>query len=175
MWIQTYTGKQFFPFDPKPDQIDITDIAHALSNTCRYTGHCRYYYSVAQHSVHVAEQLEGSKLALAGLLHDASEAYLADVARPIKGHIEGYADLEKTLDEAIAEKFGVEYPWPDAVKDVDTRILFDERAVLLGPSPADWGIDAEPLGIHIVPWANEGAKAAFLGLFNYLMTMRDYH
>jgi 5'-deoxynucleotidase YfbR-like HD superfamily hydrolase len=82
-WIQTYQGGCFEPFNPHPDQIHIRDIAHALALTCRFTGHCLDFYSVAQHSVMVS-QIVSHKHALAGLLHDASEAYLTDVASPIK-------------------------------------------------------------------------------------------
>ena len=87
----TYTGKEFYPLDPNPADIDIKDIAHALSNCCRFAGHIKSFYSVAQHSVIVSELCEPEN-ALAGLLHDASEAYLSDIARPVKytEQMEGY-------------------------------------------------------------------------------------
>src|SRR5271156_4912831 len=80
-WIQTFTGKKFYPFNPKPQDIDIRDIAHALSNICRFTGHTKRFYSVAEHSRNVAK-LVPAHMKLQALLHDASEAYLCDIARP---------------------------------------------------------------------------------------------
>src|SRR5271165_7548492 len=82
-WIQTYTGRVMYPLDPRPEEINIIDIAHALSNLCRFTGHVRTFYSVAEHSVRVSQHCD-PKDALWGLLHDASEAYLADMSRPMK-------------------------------------------------------------------------------------------
>lgn len=110
-WIETYTGRKFYPIDPDPDDINIEDIAHALSLICRFNGHCRFFYSVAQHSLGVQEELarEGySKVyQLYGLLHDAAEAYLADVISPVKPHLVNYEDLEKRLLANIFKKFGL--------------------------------------------------------------------
>jgi len=78
-YLSTFTGKKFFPFAPHPHQIDIRDIAHGLSLLCRFSGQCPYFFSVAEHSIYVADNLK-----LEGLLHDASEAYLADLPRPVK-------------------------------------------------------------------------------------------
>ena len=80
--MSTYTGKKFFPFDPRPEQICIEDIAHGLSMLCRFSGQCPYFYSVAEHSIYVVHCLPDN-LQLEGLLHDASEAYLADLPRPV--------------------------------------------------------------------------------------------
>src|SRR5690606_29748913 len=92
-WMQTFTGRRFWPLDPRPDEICIEDIAHALSMQCRYAGHCLSFYSVAEHSVllsqHVAEPFRRW-----ALLHDASEAYLVDVPRPIKGDLSNYRAVE---------------------------------------------------------------------------------
>ena len=77
-WLQTYTGIQFWPLDPRPEEIDIQDIAHALSLLCRFNGHCQRFYSVAEHSVHVSTIL-APEFGLWGLLHDAAEAYLSDI------------------------------------------------------------------------------------------------
>lgn len=82
-WIQTYTGRQFWPLDPKPEEVCIEDIAHALSQQCRYAGHTIRFYSVAQHSVEIALRVPRAA-ALWGLLHDAAEAYLVDLPRPVK-------------------------------------------------------------------------------------------
>jgi hypothetical protein len=84
-WMQTYTGRQFWPIDPRADEIDIVDIAHALSQQCRFAGHCKSFYSVATHSWHTSNVCN-SENALWGLLHDAAEAYLVDLPTPIKGN-----------------------------------------------------------------------------------------
>ena len=95
-WIQTVSGKKFPLLTPDTEAIDIQDIAHALSMICRFNGHCISFYSVAEHSVHVS-RLVAPNLALWGLLHDAAEAYLGDVPTPLKGHLGGFRDREKTL------------------------------------------------------------------------------
>src|SRR5579885_2784587 len=82
-WIQTYCGVAFYPLDPRPEEILIEDIAHALSMLCRFTGHVKRFYSVAQHCVYVSHRCD-PKDALWGLLHDAAEAYLNDISRPVK-------------------------------------------------------------------------------------------
>jgi len=74
-WVNTYTGKHFHYLDPQPEEIDIIDIAHSLSLTCRYGGHCKQFYSVGDHSIRVAE-IVPDELKLRALLHDAAEAYL---------------------------------------------------------------------------------------------------
>ncbi|MEM9221073.1 MAG: metal-dependent phosphohydrolase [Pseudomonadota bacterium] len=125
-WIQTHTGVAFHILDPQPEDIAIEDIAHALSNTCRFVGHTNKFYSVAQHSVIISDHLP-QHLKLAGLLHDASEAYLNDFARPFKKLLIQYSGLEAWLMGAIANKFGFEYPFDPLVKQADTAILHDER------------------------------------------------
>jgi 5'-deoxynucleotidase YfbR-like HD superfamily hydrolase len=104
-WIQTFTGRQFWPLDPRPEDIELLDIAHALANKCRYTGHTRSFYSVAQHSVLVSEIVPAAD-AHWGLLHDASEAYLPDVARPVKRELAGFQEIENRLMGCVAERDG---------------------------------------------------------------------
>jgi uncharacterized protein len=89
--MQTYTGLAFWPLDPRPDEIRLVDIAHALSKLCRYGGQCLSFYSVAEHSLLVASKAP-DHLKLVALMHDASEAYLLDIPRPIKRHLAGYAE-----------------------------------------------------------------------------------
>jgi hypothetical protein len=107
--IYTYTGKLINPMDPDPKAICIEDIAHALSNICRWTGHSRWFYSVAQHSVHVASYVT-AKNKLWALLHDATEAYLCDIATPVKeaAGMEAYREAEKTMMWIIKKKIWVE-------------------------------------------------------------------
>jgi hypothetical protein len=127
--IQTFTGKRFFPFDPDPKLIDILDIAHALVNQCRFGGHCAFHWSVAAHSCLVAMETGD----LAGLLHDASEAYLPDVVRPLKKlpAFAAYRQAEERLQKMIAEKYGLPWPEPAHVKEADNIILTAEANVLM--------------------------------------------
>lgn len=150
-WILTYTGRQFWPLDPRLEDICIEDVAHALSLICRFTGHVRQFYSVAQHCV-LASYLVPEEHALAALLHDASEAYLCDVARPVKRHpeMQFYLEAEAELELLINQKFHVNVYAPE-VKDVDERLLFTERRDLL--PPGHWTVDeARCYGARITPW-----------------------
>ena len=131
-WIETYTGKKFHLLDPQPDEIDIEDIAHALSNQCRYTGHTRRFFSVAEHSIHVS--LLSYNFKLAGLMHDASEAYLSDISRPVKQLTPvgpPYYQVEDKMMTAIANKYGFEWPLPKEVKTADNIMLFTEKDQLM--------------------------------------------
>lgn len=163
-WIQTFTGKRFYPFNPNPADIDIVDIAAALSKTCRFGGHTLKWYSVAEHCVHVANHaLPEHKLA--ALLHDASEAYLVDVPRPIKPLIANYYSIEEKIERTIFERFGIEYPFPAAVKLIDNRILSDERAQVMRQtdfSHEDWGSTLEPLGVTLNLWSPRESMEAYL-------------
>src|SRR5262245_58620631 len=125
-WMQTYTGLAFWPMDPRPDEVRLDDIAAALSKLCRYGGQGVKFYSVAEHCVHVAEAAP-DYCKLDALLHDASEAYLCDVIRPIKSHLTNYVAIEARLQRVIAHRFRVCFPIPDVVKRLDTGILADER------------------------------------------------
>src|SRR5271165_4859950 len=115
-WIQTYTGKKFFPMDPKPEDICIEDIAHSLSMICRFTGHSREFYSVAQHSVYVSE-LCSEQWMLHGLLHDAEEAYTNDLARPIKRlkEFEFFRRAGENIQLVIRQKFKLYWVEPEEI------------------------------------------------------------
>jgi uncharacterized protein len=130
VYIWTVSGKKFHPFDPQPDEIDIGDIAHALSHQCRFTGHTRVFYSIAEHSLNVAAILP-DELKLAGLLHDASEAYLSDISRPIKQTLPDYRELEYRIEAAIASKFGTLIR-DQSVKDADLLTLKRECVHFFG-------------------------------------------
>ena len=122
-WIQTYSGIAFFPMEPDPELILLPDIAHALSNQCRFSGHVRKFYSVAQHCVEVANLLkvQPPHIQLAGLLHDASEAYLVDLPKPLKRKMPDYVTVEKGMMEAISKRFGLSFVTFDSppVHDAD--------------------------------------------------------
>ena len=104
-WIQTHTGIPIDPLNPESKRIDFMDIAHALSNQCRFSGHTKFFYSVAQHSVHVSEEVEAMgvmlEIQMLALFHDASEAYLCDMPTPIKNQMPAYKIAEKNIQEMI--------------------------------------------------------------------------
>lgn len=146
-WIQSYTGKAVDVFDLQPEQVDVIDIAHALSNLCRYTGHVREFYSVATHSLAVMKLTEmmghGPEMQLWALLHDAGEAYMADVAAPLKRHpiFEGYRKLEAENDRRIRQRFniGLEESQLTLIRTFDMAMLTPERTALMTEPPRDWG------------------------------------
>ncbi len=142
-FIETYMGKRVYFMDPRPDDFDITDIAHALSNNCRWTGHCKFFMSVAEHSVAVSYLCDDP---LAGLLHDASEAYLTDVAKPIKPFLENYMDIEDRIMKAIAKKYGFKYPLATSVKLADNQQLSTEAAFLVPSKGNHWAWDRWSVG-----------------------------
>lgn len=119
--IRTFTGKYIDVFNPDPEMICIEDIAHALAQTPRFGGHLKHFYSVAHHSMHCSELVRNDKLA--ALLHDASEAYLTDMPRPIKSQMPQYKEIENNLMVVISEKFGFAYPLSGEVKAADEQAL----------------------------------------------------
>jgi len=162
--IVTYTGKIFDPIKPSPDNIDIIDIAHSLSMLCRFNGHCSHFYSVAQHSVYVS-QLADNEDTLIGLLHDASEAYLSDVPRPIKPFLKEYRQMEEKVSKVIFEKFNVPYPINQKIKDIDDKLLRTEIKQLM-PFPQKFN---DVYKMHIQEWPPLRAKTNFLERFNTLI------
>jgi len=170
-WIQTYTGKQFRPLAPRREDIDIRDIAHALSLNCRFNGHCRTFYSVGEHAVRVARALP-RKWALWGLLHDAGEAYLTDLPRPVKTQMPQFQVVEERLLEVLAGHFGLCWPAPAAVWRADDRLLATEARDLLGVAARRWGITARPLAEQIVPWSWREAEKRFLAEYEELRSKR---
>jgi len=170
-WIQTYSGVKFYPFDPRPEDIHILDIAHALSHINRWTGHSIKPYSVAQHSLMVARLLPDN-IALEGLLHDATEAYLTDVATPIKSDplMAGYREAEEHMRICIAEKFGLMYITPAEVHKADKIALATELRDLMQFKHPDWEMDRvleEPRSEKITVMSAPHAKQAFLNHFDY--------
>lgn len=167
-WIQTFTGKQIFPLDPRPNVYDILDVAAALSKLTRYNGHCLKFYSVAEHCVlmylHAYDVLGVRDLRVlrAILMHDASEAYLIDVPRPIKPSLGGYIEIEANLMMAIAARFDFAWPLPEIVKELDTRILNDEMRQAMAPPPSPWRHGGEPINVKLRFWNPDQAMSEFL-------------
>lgn len=167
-WMQTHSGKQFWPGDPRASDVDIGDIAHALSQICRFNGHSKLFYSVAEHSVNVCALVDDPALKLHALLHDAHEAYLGDLISPIKRLVEmrAYKGIEKKCWAAVAERFDLSTVWPPEVKRADLQMLANEAGVFW-----DWkivekwelGVSPQPFKPkYLAPWA---AKNAFLAEF----------
>lgn len=167
-FMQTYTGRKFFPMDPRANEVCIRDIAHSLSLQCRYAGHCRRFLSVAEHSVHIARWLVGVAPgdALWGLLHDASEAYLIDVPRPVKPFLTGYKAAESNVMAAVCARFGLPLEMPAAVHEADERIIADELVNLV---PMAWHArHDDPLGVTLRYWSPAEAEEEFLETFKAL-------
>lgn len=162
-WMQTSTGRAFYPFEAKPEDIDLLDIAHALSMLCRYGGHCSQFYSVAEHCVLMSEKVS-PEAALWALLHDATEAYLGDLIRPLKLALPDYRAAEDRLMGVICERFGLDPTCPAEVKEADNRILRDERDALMGAPPLPWSSieDVPPLKVVIHGWNYRAAEAIYL-------------
>lgn len=170
-YIATHTGR-FYMTDPRPEDFRIEDVAHGLANICRYTGACKRHYSVAEHSVHIADWLlkkEGCKrLALIGLLHDAPEALsgFGDVSRPAKQLAPVIKETEDNIwRRAVAPKFGLPTEIPAIVHEVDGRIIADEMTQNMNECDPKHN---NPLGIRLEFWSPAFAKAVFLMRFNAL-------
>jgi hypothetical protein len=170
-FIETYTGRAFWPLDPvrSKDALSVIDIAHALANQCRYSGHVRWFYSVAQHCCLLAsfavEQRGADPLtALQILMHDAPEAYLVDIPRPVKQYMPQYRVWDHAINDVIREWMGWSgIPIPEIIDDLDSRIIVDERAQLMDPAQRnDWGHKFEPVGVEILPWTPAEAEKQFL-------------
>jgi len=170
-WIQTYTGKQFWPIDPRAEDVDIVDIAHALSQLCRFTGHSASFYSVAEHSF-ATSYMVPDKDALWALLHDASEAYLLDLAKPVKmcKEMSGYRVLEDAVQAAVCEHFNIPKEMPASVKEADLRMLATEVRDVMCPPPASWGLeDVIPYTMKVQCMQPLNAKRAFLSRYAELI------
>lgn len=182
-WIQTYTGRAFYPLNPRSEEIELEDIAHALSMQCRFTGHVKEFYSVAEHCVRVSwmiDALAGYSMisnnhhvsAFWGLMHDAPEAYLVDVARPIK-HMDlmkPYRDIEKRTMDVICDRFGMSHREPPEVKESDRILLAVEARDLMSPLRPGWEswtkyLEMAPKDYYIKPLSQKQAKEAFIARF----------
>ncbi len=177
-WIQTFTGLCFWPLDPRPEEIRIEDIAHALSLQCRFNGHCRAFYSVAQHSVLVAELVERfqPEAALAGLLHDASEAYLSDLPRPLKNEpdMAFYLEAEARLQEVVHVRFELDGELSRRIVEwADDVLLATEARDLMRVPVRRWEALPAPLPDPIDPMSPKEAEQAFLESFERLRTGRS--
>lgn len=136
--MNTYLGRKFDPMEIRPEDIQIEDIAHALSMLCRGGGHLTHFYSVGQHSINCAKEAKArgwsKRMILACLLHDASEAYISDIIRPVKVHLSNYLEIENMIMQVILTRFGLENLTEEENKMwklIDDEILENELKVLL--------------------------------------------
>jgi len=168
-WSQTYTGKKFWIFDPKKEEIDIKDIAHSLALQCRFNGQCKKFYSIAQHSILVSK-LVSEDQALAALLHDAPEAYIGDIIRPLKKFLPKFKKIELKIEKIIFKKFGVKNVNQEEIKKVDNIALVTEKRDLMRDLVEKW-IEEENHKPHhekIIPFNPEESEKKFLDRFEEL-------
>lgn len=176
-WMQTFSGRRFWPLDPRADEVCIEDIAHSLSLQCRYAGHCLRPYSVAEHSVHIARWLQNegwdAHTSLWGLLHDAGEAYVLDMVRPLKRSFPEFRAIERRVMAAVCERFSLYPIEPEAVTDADNRILADEKRQNMAAG-LTWVTDSlEPLGVPLRFWTAAEAEFQFRSTFDALVTAQQ--
>jgi hypothetical protein len=168
-WMTTSTGLHFYPKDPEHSSYRIEDIAHSLSQMCRFGGQCCSFYSVAEHSLLVSEVVARADptLALWGLLHDAAEAYVLDLPRPIKylPEMAPYRELEDRVQRAILSTFQLPLEKPQLVKEAD-RLVLRVEAEALGLLSKDWDVyDWPDCGVRPVPMSPRESESAFYRRF----------
>lgn len=167
--IMLASGRYFDLEDPASADFTIADIAHALANICRYTGHSRAFYSVAQHSVLVSHAVP-EEHAFAGLMHDAAEAFIGDVAKPLKVLLPDYQQIESRVEAAVFARFGLPADLPACVKEADRVLLRTEQRDLMGADGHEWCYagGAAPLPGRIEPLPPGEAKRLFLSRYTAL-------
>lgn len=157
--MNTFSGKKFDPMEICPDDIRLDDIAHALSLLCRGGGHMKYFYSVGQHSINCMKEAKArgwsKRIQFACLMHDASEAYISDIIRPVKMHLENYLEIEDMIAGKILEKFWLEDLTEEENKQwkqIDDDILSHELKMLM-----EGERDSNPQPLYAVPDLSERA------------------
>jgi uncharacterized protein len=175
-WFLSSQGHKLYPLDLSPEDINIEDIAHSLSNLCRFNGHCKQFYSVAQHSVLVSQGVL-SHNKLTALLHDATEAYCGDMIRPIKTlpEMNYYREIESGIWAVIAYKYNIPIDLPEEVDIYDARVLLAEKRDLMVTNGHVWEFpqckypDLDPYPIDPIEcWSPSKAKAEFLSMYQWL-------
>lgn len=172
-WMQTYLGGAFSHTETTIDMFDLQDIAHSESLICRYTGHCKEFFSVAQHSVLCSYQSPDLVIQKWCLFHDAAEPYISDVNKPVKSMpwMKGYCEHEDYLLSFIADKFGLPWPMPKIVKEIDFKMLATEhKQLFLTPPPMPWEVPDPYPNLVIEPQLPKMAEARFLERYSELFT-----
>lgn len=168
-FVQTYTGRPFYPLAPKVEDISIVDIAHSLALQCRFNGHVRSFYSVAEHCVILSNAVDPEHARWA-LLHDAAEAYVGDMVWPLKEEIPVYKQIEDDLMQAVCKKFGLDPVQPEQVTEYDRRIVIDEGNALMARRDIPWPAleGYAPLGVNIHALSPARAEGEYLSRFQQL-------
>ncbi|WP_242095448.1 hypothetical protein [Sphingomonas sp. CROZ-RG-20F-R02-07] len=165
------SGAYFDLLDPHGSAFTIEDIAHGLSMTCRFAGQCRQFYSVAEHSWHTSF-LVAPEFRLAAVMHDAAEAFIGDVTRPLKSLLPEYKAIERNVEAAIAERFGLDDAGADEIKRADLVMLHAEQAVMMPHHEDRWDTspedDASARLVNFRCWSPDDARRAFLWRFEDL-------
>ena len=171
-WIQTYTGKEMWFLEPAPDTIDIIDIAHSLSLKCRYNGHCRQFYSVAEHAILACDLLknEEPEVQMWGLLHESGEPYISDIPAPVKQYIPGFIEIENRILLSVAIKFKLSFPMPKKIKEIDLALLHAESLEMMVTPSRPWDLPVPPADVIFHYWDPFVAKEEFLSRFNNLVS-----
>lgn len=167
--ILLVSGEYFNLLEPETSNFTVEDIAHGLSNLCRYTGQISSYYSVAEHSVLCSEHV-APEHALAALLHDASEAFIGDVSRPLKALLPEYKTIEQRIERAVCARFELPFPMHPAIKEIDNRMLVTEQHQRMN-NHDDWSLwteGVEALPITLECWLPNVAKGMFLRRYREL-------
>lgn len=166
--ILLFSGSYFDFEAPQTSEFTIEDIAHGLSMVCRFAGQCSRFYSVAQHSVHLSE-IVPPEHAFQGLMHDAPEAFVGDVAKPLKMMLPDYGIIEKRVEAAVFERFNVSMPLHPAIKEADVLMLVTEQHQLM-KNRDDWEYcrGRTPLDVKIPSWSQGQAKSRFLKRYHAL-------
>jgi hypothetical protein len=188
-WIQTYSGQKFYPCNPDPEAVRIVDIAHALSMICRFAGNVKTFYSVGQHCVYTADWLlchfESKKghglsknqirqIALLGLLHDAAEAYMGDIPRPVKAQFREAKAIEdrllRVILSVVAPSVSPEFTdrvWSYVTAADNTMLGAEARDLFNGGCVEDWNlcIGILPADTVVVPCGHDRAEAMFLEMY----------
>ncbi len=161
--IRTISGRLFDVAYPRWQDVSIRDISHALARLCRFCGHLRTHYSVAQHSVLVSRHCDPAD-ALWGLLHDAAEAYVADIPGPLKQLplLAGYRVVERRVQDAVARKFDLPPHQPQSVLLADRRVALAEMRDLFDPPGEDGEYEGLPIEERVVPVGPEDAARLFV-------------
>jgi len=166
-WMVTVSGRQFWPLDPRAEEVEIEDIAHALSNICRFGGHVTRFYSVAQHCILVAACVPKEDQQW-GLLHDAAEAYMGDMVRPIKRFMPNFKEAEDRLLRVIGERFGLTWPMPESVHVADDLVLGSEARDLM-PGLCEYERrETAPKSLKVDPLHPDMARDLYLDTFRRL-------
>jgi uncharacterized protein len=170
--IMLHSGRIFDLANPNESDIQVEDVAHGLAHTCRYAGQCKTFYSVAEHCVLVSRVVTTAKLA--ALFHDAAEAFVGDMSRPLKQLLPEYIKIEKNIERAIFDRFKIEWPAPSEVKRADYSVMATEQIHLMPPGINSWLSSASisPADVEVRCLDPDAAKTLFLARYTELMNAK---